>query len=177
MTEYAELIEPGVIRLQRLLPASAEKVWEYLTDSEKRGQWLASGEMDLRVSGLVHLNFDHSTLSEDDDPIPEKYCSMKNGASQTGRITALEPKKLLRFTWESVAEDASEVTFALEEEGAKTLLTITHRRLPEEQFVSVCSGWHAHTNILMEVLEGKSTSGFWRLHNRLESAYRQKVRC
>ena len=37
------------VRLECLLPGPIERVWRYLTESEARGQWLARGEMDLRV--------------------------------------------------------------------------------------------------------------------------------
>jgi hypothetical protein len=44
---------PGELRIERWLPGPAERIWAYLTDSEKRGAWLAPGEMELRVGGRV----------------------------------------------------------------------------------------------------------------------------
>ncbi len=174
MNQSAEIIEPGVIRFERLLSGTIEQVWAYLTESEKRGKWLASGEMELNPGGKVHLQFKHSNLSEKDDPIPEKYCNMENGAESTGRITAIDPPHLLSFTWGSESEDASEVTFELQEHASGVQLTLTHRRLPESEWVGVCSGWHTHLNILVEVAAGQPTSGFWRMHGKLEKEY-QKV--
>ena len=53
MNGYPEVLSPSEIRFQRLLPGPVETVWSYLTDEKKRGEWLASGPMDLRVGGTV----------------------------------------------------------------------------------------------------------------------------
>ena len=34
-----------VVRFERLLPGPIERVWAYLTESDKRSLWLASGAM------------------------------------------------------------------------------------------------------------------------------------
>ena len=48
MNDHGTVLDPATIRFQRLLPADIETVWAYLTESDKRGQWLASGDMELR---------------------------------------------------------------------------------------------------------------------------------
>ena len=45
---FGELVEPATLRIQRLLPGPVERVWDYLTRSELRRQWLAVGEMELK---------------------------------------------------------------------------------------------------------------------------------
>ena len=47
MDKYGVVIAPNTIRFERLLPGPIERVWAYLTESEKRAKWLASGAMDL----------------------------------------------------------------------------------------------------------------------------------
>ena len=37
----ATLIEPGTVKMERLLPGPVERVWAYLTESDKRARWLA----------------------------------------------------------------------------------------------------------------------------------------
>lgn len=37
MSEYGVVTEPGTVRIQRVLPGPIERVWAYLTESEKRG--------------------------------------------------------------------------------------------------------------------------------------------
>ena len=49
MSEYGVVTEPRTIRMERLLPGPIERVWDYLTDSAKRGKWFAAGKMELRV--------------------------------------------------------------------------------------------------------------------------------
>ena len=46
---YGALTEPATLTIQRLLPGPIERVWAYLTDSDLRRQWLAAGEMELKV--------------------------------------------------------------------------------------------------------------------------------
>ena len=46
---YGTLIEPATLKIQRLLPGPIERVWAYLTQSDLRRQWLAAGEMDMKV--------------------------------------------------------------------------------------------------------------------------------
>jgi hypothetical protein len=58
MNESATLIAPATMRLERLLPGPVERVWAYLTESEKRATWLCGGEFELRVGGRVRLEFD-----------------------------------------------------------------------------------------------------------------------
>jgi len=45
MSEFGVLTEARTIRFQRLLPGPIERVWAFLTESDKRGRWLASGPM------------------------------------------------------------------------------------------------------------------------------------
>ena len=61
----ATLIKPSTIRLERLLPGPIERVWAYLTESNKRATWLAAGEFDLRIGGRIELHFDNDKLSDD----------------------------------------------------------------------------------------------------------------
>jgi uncharacterized protein YndB with AHSA1/START domain len=43
MSEYGIVTEAGAVRFERLLPGPIEHVWAYLTQSDKRGTWLAAG--------------------------------------------------------------------------------------------------------------------------------------
>src|SRR5205814_2648117 len=60
--------EQATVRLERMLPGPIERVWAYLTDSEKRKTWFAGGVFDLRVGGRAELHFDHSLLSAEKSP-------------------------------------------------------------------------------------------------------------
>ena len=45
MNDYAVATNPTTVRIERSLPGPIERAWEYLTDSEKRGKWFASGNL------------------------------------------------------------------------------------------------------------------------------------
>jgi uncharacterized protein YndB with AHSA1/START domain len=169
MDKYGEIIAPGAIRFERRLPGPIERVWAWLTESEKRGKWLASGEMELFEGGMVNLHFLHMELSPVPDAPPEKYKAMKSGHSFTGRVLKVNPPYLLLFSW----EDQSEVMFELTAEGDKVLLVLTHRKLSIDKNtqISVASGWHTHLAILIARLEGATPPGFWTMHSRLEEIY------
>lgn len=47
---YGALTGPATLTIQRLLPGPIERVWAYLTQSDLRRQWLAAGEMEMRVA-------------------------------------------------------------------------------------------------------------------------------
>ncbi|WP_268640609.1 SRPBCC domain-containing protein, partial [Escherichia coli] len=107
---YGMIIEPGTLRIQRLLPGPIERVWAYLTESDKRGLWLASGDMELRDGGGVTLRFVHADLSSVAEPTPEPYKPYENGVTTHGVITRCEPPRLLAFTWGGSQGQPSEVT-------------------------------------------------------------------
>lgn len=177
MNDYGVITEPGTVRMERVLPGAIEKVWAYLTESQLRGKWLASGDMDLRVDGEVILVFNHADLSAEKET-PERYKAAE-GFSMRGRITQCEPPRLLSYTWDettNVGPSAkSEVSFELTPRGADTLLVLTHRRLPTpEETLSVSAGWHTHVGILEDQLRGVEPRPFWSTHAGLEVQYRQR---
>src|SRR5262245_39708645 len=121
MNEYGEIVGPGTLRIERLLPGPIERVWAYLTESEKRGTWLARGEMELRVGGRVELNFLHSSLTPVQEPTPARFKEIENGCGFSGEVLQCEPPRLLSYTWGG----GSEVTFELTPQGGKVQLVIT----------------------------------------------------
>ena len=175
MNEFGVLTEARTIRFQRVLPGPIERVWAFLTESDKRGRWLASGPMELRVGGPVELNFRHAELSPHAEAPPEKYRKIEHGFTSHGRITRCDPPRLLSFTWDEGGV-GSEVTFELSPRGEDVLLVLTHRRLGERAMqLSVAGGWHAHLDILAARLAGREPGPFWSTHARLEAEYAQRL--
>jgi len=160
----ATLIKPSTIRFERLLPGPIERVWAYLTESKKRATWLAAGEFDLRVGGDIELIFDNDSLSDD---------TPKGGPSRSikGRITRLEPPRVLAHTWKWDAGD-SEVTYELTPKGQDVLLTI-HHRMPDERglLYAVGGGWPVHAGILADVLNGVKPRPFWATHTQVSREF------
>lgn len=172
---YGELIAPTTFRMTRLLPGPIELVWAFLTESEMRGQWFCSGEMELREGGTFAMHFQHSELSHEKD-YPEKYKQYERGHDAIATVTRCEPPRLLSFLWGEGAE-ASEVTFELSEEGDRVRLVLTNTRLddPEER-IGTAAGWHGHFDILEDILSKRERRGFWSNHTRLEAAYADRFK-
>ena len=166
------LVEPGTVKLERLLPGPIERVWAYITESDQRAKWLAAGEFDLRVGGKIQLEFDNSRLPND-RPLPPEYQSRGKGQFE-GVITRLERLRLLAHTWKWDSAD-TEVSYELTPRGKDVLLVIVHRRLSAEVARSVMGGWDVHTGILADVLNGVEPRPFWSTHTKLEKEYAASV--
>ena len=171
MDDYGVVLESGAVRFERLLPGPVERVWSYLTESEKRGQWLASGAFDLRVGGRTEMLFKHSDLT--DETPPEVYRNVhENGVRSTGTITRYEPPRIIAFTWGGCDESESEVEFELVPKGGKVLLVLTHRKLASKaEMTSVSGGSHMHLGLLDGVLSGNPRRGFWSRFKALDADY------
>lgn len=178
MTDHGTLVEADTIEFRRVLPGPIERVWAYLTESDKRGRWLASGDMDLEVGGQVTLHFRHADLSPVREEIPAKYQDLRDGTSFAGHITRCEPPRVLAYTWAESSGEDSEVTFELTPQGDDVLLVLTHRRLGDDRdmLLSVAAGWHTHLGILADRLAGRAPQPFWAVHTEREAEYDRRIR-
>ncbi|RBL80355.1 ATPase [Streptomyces cavourensis] len=176
MSEYGVVTGPESLTFTRVLPGSVERVWAFLTESDKRGQWLATGDMDLRAGGSVTLRFVHADLSSVAEPTPDPYKPYENGVTTHGVITRCEPPRLLAFTWGGSRGEPSEVTFELSPQGHDTLLVLTHRKLAtREDMVDVAGGWHTHLGVLSARLAGRSPGPFWSALQRWKADYQARI--
>jgi uncharacterized protein YndB with AHSA1/START domain len=166
-----EFTSPNEVRLVRLLPGPIERIWEFLTDPEKRARWFAGGTMEPRTGGKMQLVFRHSNLAPDEVP-PTEYAEVHNkGRTMDGRILRWEPPRVLSYTFGSTAD--SDVTFDLTPQGNQVLLVVTHRSRGEDipDLPNFGSGWHSHLGLLIALLEGKARPPFWPTHTRLLADY------
>ncbi len=174
MDSYGKIIAPNTIRFERLLPGPIERVWAYLTESEKRAKWLASGAMDLHVGGETELFWLHKTLDAVQDEGPERYAE---GHRMKAKITRCDPPNVLGFSWGARAEALSEVVFELSKQGKDVLLVLTHHRLPNQKdLLGVSGGWHTHLDVLVEHLNGRTAPAFWAKHDVLNAEYVERLR-
>ncbi|MGV8294798.1 hypothetical protein ACV36C_38820, partial [Pseudomonas aeruginosa] len=84
MSDYGVVTSPASLCFTRILPASVERVWAFLTESDKRGLWLASGDMELREGGGVTLRFVHADLSSVAEPTQKKRSATQQTYPSTG---------------------------------------------------------------------------------------------
>ena len=167
---YGVLTEPATLTIQRLLPGPIERVWTYLTDSELRRQWLASGEMEMRVGAPVELVWRNDELSNPPGTRPANFPAEHR---MECRITELDPPRKLAITW----GDTGGVSFELAPDGSDVLLTLVHRRLPDRNtLLNVSAGWHAHLDTLVaRATTGRAPPSFWDRWTRLKQDYDQRL--
>ena len=169
LDDYGVLTEPATLKIQRLLPGPVERVWAYLTESDLRRQWLASGDMELKVGSTFALTWRNDDLTDPPGRRPDGF-----GAEHTmqSRITEFDPPRRLAFEWNSTGK----VAFDLEPHGDEVLLTVTHERLPERPGrVNIGAGWHSHLDQLAARLAGKTTGPFWDGFTRLQQDYDKRL--
>ena len=160
-------VAPDAIRLERLLDASPEMVWRYLTEAELREQWFMGGS-DARPDSAFNLLVDHDKLSEDEVPYPESYECFKGRVFEE-RVLRFDPPKLLETTFQG--GKAGQVTYELFEEGGRTRLVLTHSGITSPSgFQDFGGGWTSHLAVLQEKLAGRSVRDFWALHARSREA-------
>ncbi len=166
---YGEVIEPLTLRIQRLLPGPVDRVWAYLTESELRRQWLASGQMQMKAGSPFTFTWRNDELSDPPGQRPDGFAAEH---SLESRILELEPSRKLTIAW-----NQGEVSFELEPAGDKVLLTVTHRRAPDRGvLLNVSAGWHAHLDILATKLGGKpQTASFWDGWKQLKAEYDKRL--
>ena len=169
---FAEFPATGELRILRLLPGPIERVWEFLTDPEKRARWICGGVTEPKAGGKVEFVMHHSKLSPHETP-PAKYAEVHEpGVTFEGRVLRYEPPHVLSYTF---GADNSQVTFELTPQGEQVLLVLTHRStgddIPEQK--NYASGWHIHLAFLLAILEGKPTPKLWEMHARLFAHYEQ----
>jgi uncharacterized protein YndB with AHSA1/START domain len=168
MDDYGELIEPATLKIQRLLPGPIERVWSYLVESDLRRQWLAAGEMEMKVDAPFELVWRNNELTDPPGQRPEGFGEEHRMES---RVITLDPPRKLAFTWRN-----GEVSFELEPVGKGVLLTVIHRRLPDRSaLLSVSAGWHAHLDVLAARLAGEAPPPFWDGWARLKTEYEQRL--
>lgn len=174
MSEYGVMKDTTTVRMERVLPGTIDDVWEYLTDSDKRSTWLASGAMDLQVGGKADLTFNFKRLTT--EVTPERFLPYESGHQQSGHITECNPPHLLSFTWNEKNGRSSEVRFELKSQGTKTLLILTHSRLPNRgEMINVSGGWHTHLGILEDRLNKQTPRLFWATFLKLEPEYQKRI--
>ncbi len=172
MSEYGANVATRTVHMERVLPGPIERVWAYLTDSEKRATWFAGGEMEPRVGGKITLLWRNSALSPDDS---ERLAQDAPPEPVFGRVTKYDPPRQLAYVWPMGGVEG-EVTFDLKPAGEDVLLTITHERLKDRgQMVMVSSGWATHVRVLVDQLEGRTPASFWQEIHRLEGEFEKRV--
>ncbi len=170
LSDYGELFGPSTLKIQRRLPGPIERAWAYVTESDLRRQWLAAGQMELRVGAPFEFIWRNDELTDPPGTRPEGFAEEHRMQS---RITELEPPHKIGFTWGTDGE----VTIELKPAGDQVLLILTHNRLPSDRAIKlkIGAGWHMHLDILLARARGKEPEPFWDGWVRLRDEYERRM--
>ena len=140
--------EAPTVRLQRVMPATPEVVFDEWLDPESLQEWMCprpnrcvAVTVEPQVGGRVRFDVDNSG----------------NLILIIGRFLAIDRPHLLRFTWSNSdwpdPTVVSVVNVTFEPHGDdETLMSIEHSLLPPEEFESFDNGWVGVCDQLAAVL-------------------------
>lgn len=128
-----------VMRYERRLAHSIERVWAAITEPGELRGWLADADIELVEGGLVELRW----LNTDDEG---------NSAVANGRVSAVDPPRLLELD----TEPHGVLRWELRADGDATALTLTVSVPAPNAGVDMArSGWHIHLEHLADALDGR----------------------
>jgi uncharacterized protein YndB with AHSA1/START domain len=131
------MTQAPVARVQRVMPATPEVVFDEWLDPESLAEWMCPHPdrcvaitVEPRIGGRVRFDVDHSGTS----------------VLITGQFLAIERPHLLRFTWSNSdwpdPTVASVVNVDFEPFGDdQTLMSIEHSLMPPDRFDDFQNGW------------------------------------
>jgi uncharacterized protein YndB with AHSA1/START domain len=143
------MTEAPTVRLQRVMPATPDVVFDEWLDPESLQEWMCprpnrcvAVTVEPHVGGSVRFDVDDS----------------KNLVLIIGRFLAIERPHLLRFTWSNSnwpdPTVVSVVNVTFEPVGDdETLMSIEHSLLPPEEYQSFDNGWVGVCDQLEAVLQ------------------------
>lgn len=168
-TDFGVITEPATLTIERVLPGPIERVWSYLTESELRRKWLASGDMELKVGAPFTLTWRNDELTNPPGKKPDGFGAEHSMACE---ITALDPPTKLAFTWGR----SGGVSIELKPVGGDVLLTLVHHRLPDrDTMLMVGAGWRMHLDVLAARSRGEESEPFWDGWVRLKLEYAARI--
>jgi uncharacterized protein YndB with AHSA1/START domain len=128
------------VRFERILPGPIERVWEFLTETERLPGWFGHGVIEHRAGGAVTLLDGHIR----------------------GVVTQWKPPRLLAYTWNVFSPGDEEshypesyVKFELEPRGNQILLTLTHLPVLERFEKQNLMGWHTFLDMVDAAARGE----------------------
>lgn len=168
--DFTKFIAPDKLEIVRILPATPERVWEYLVDPELRSKWFCGGKTGSKPGEPFVMDFDHSRMSNTAPP-EDSQCG--DPVVMEGTIATYEPPHTLAYHWPGTHEDRpSLVTIELTQEGNSTRLKLTHSRLDDVEFQKGASaGWHAHLDLMVDLVGGVTVRDFWTHYSSIKSEY------
>ena len=166
---YGVLTEPDTLTIQRLLPGPIERVWAYLTEGELRRQWLAAGQMEMKVGAPFELVWRN-------DELRTRRASGRPGSPRSSGCRAGSPSSIRPAGSPSPGKAAATCPSSWSRRASEVLLTVIHRRLRDRTtLLGVSAGWHMHLDILVARSTGQEPAPFWDGWSRLRAEYDRRL--
>ena len=166
MQDLANRIDDHTIQFVRILPGPIEKVWDYLYDSDKRGEWFARGDFGqggrtfraaLEAFGIVAAQRPAAGEHEGDGqdrPYRHQYPAEDRAAASAGLHLWARKAKAADVSRSGIPTGG--------DKDNKVRFTLTHSKIPDEGYrIGVSGGWHSHLEVLQYRAEGKTPPAFW----------------
>jgi uncharacterized protein YndB with AHSA1/START domain len=139
-----------------MLENHVEEVWSALTEPSRLVEWLAPGAIELRQGGTVRLEFPDGGLID-------------------STVSAIEPKRLLEYSWSIPGEPVRPVRWELEPIGAAVRLTTTLSMPANEDVGRGLAGWAAHLEMLAAALANVPVKFPFDVFKAAREAYRSQL--
>lgn len=136
MIDFGTFLDTGTVQLNVVLPATAERVWQFLTTPQGLRSWLAEGSIGPQ---RAHLQFGDT------------------GDVIDAPVLRWEPPYVVEFEWVGGSSQASGsyVRFELVSDGDFTTLTLTHTKAAGDAAGEFAAGWHRHLDVLDALVRGE----------------------
>jgi uncharacterized protein YndB with AHSA1/START domain len=140
-----------------MLDNHLEEVWAALTEPEQLVQWLAPGEIEPHPGGAAKLQFADSGIVID------------------STVSAVEPLRVLEYSWSGPGQPDRPVRWKLEPVGAAVRLTLALGVPADEDVGRACAGWAAHLDMLAAALAGVPVKFPFEVFKAAREAYRSEL--
>ena len=147
-----------IVAFDRHIERPPAKVWTALTDPKILANWLGEVELDLRIGGPFIIRFRGMSVV------------------MTGQISALEPGRMLEYTWtENYGMPSSKLRLEISPADTGCRLKLSHTFTPEcalNEIVGFAGGWHAFLDAIPAAADGKFVE--YANESSLEAGYRAR---
>ncbi len=176
MNKYGEILEDGSMKFVRVLPGGIERAWVWLTQGERRKEWLCGGGDITHAGQTVRFEFQHQNLTPHDETFPEKYKALEKGVAYDVEIKICDAPRHLVMVWPGEDGNIAEIEIRLSEEADGVRFELVQRGAASaEHFLGALGGWHAHLDIMVDKLSGDTPKPFWATHEALVEDYRERA--
>jgi uncharacterized protein YndB with AHSA1/START domain len=129
-----------MVQFERVFPGPIERIWEFITDTQRLSGWFGDGSIEPRVGGSVKIM----------------------GGHIRGIVTQWGPPRRLTYTWNVFSSEEEEssypesyLTFELGARANDCLLELTHLPILERFKKQNAMGWHTFLDMLGAAIRGE----------------------